>query len=93
MQLTGNTLDAANQRNRLVSTAAWSKSKDNGFSFEDHFATVANIDRLFENRTLVEFPASCYSPIVKFIVPSPRTAINCRLHHPKKDKKTQISAN
>ena len=42
------------QRNKLVSTMALSKSKDNGFSFEDHFAAVANIDKLFENGTMVD---------------------------------------
>ena len=42
------------QRNKLVSTVALSKSKNNGFSFEDHFAAVANIDKLFENGTMVD---------------------------------------
>jgi len=42
------------QRNKLVSTVALFKSKNNGFSFEDHFAAVANIDKLFENGTMVD---------------------------------------
>ena len=42
------------QRNKLVSKVALSKSKDNGFSFEDHFTAVANIDQLFENGSMVD---------------------------------------
>ena len=42
------------QRNKLVSGATLAKSQNNGFSFEDHFAAVANIDKLFENGTMVD---------------------------------------
>ena len=42
------------QRDKLVSNAALDKSKANGFSYEDHFHAVANIDRLFMNGSLVD---------------------------------------
>lgn len=42
------------QRNKLVSGAALAKSQNNGFSFKDHFTAVANIDKLFENGSIVD---------------------------------------
>ncbi len=42
------------QRDKLVSSASREKSNANGFSNEDHFHAVSNIDRLYENATMVD---------------------------------------
>lgn len=43
-----------NQYNKLVSNTAAQKSENNGFSREEHFEALANIEELFQNAVLLE---------------------------------------
>ena len=43
-----------NQYNKMVSNAAVNKSLRSGFSRNDHFTALANVENLYENAVLLE---------------------------------------